>query len=104
MESRGSACRTVSTPSPSPSPFPPMDQSPILQLLLEISGTDEVRKNPRLALFETQVLDSMRVVELIVALEERFGILISPAEFDREAWATPASLVRDVEARLAALA
>jgi D-alanine--poly(phosphoribitol) ligase subunit 2 len=85
-------------------PSPPMDQSPILDLLLEISGTDEVLKSPRLALFETQVLDSMRVVEVIVALEERFGILISPAEFDRETWATPESFVQDVEARLAALA
>ena len=29
------------------------------------------------------------------------GVEVSPAEFDREAWATPAKLVADVERRLA---
>ena len=73
-------------------------------MLVEISGTEEVRKNPDLALFDTQVLDSMRIVELIVMLDEQCGVSISPAEFDRESWATPAKFVQDVEARLAAVA
>ena len=60
-----------------------MDSAPLLQLLEDITGSAEVRTNPQLALFETQVLDSMRVVELIVELDEKFGIQISPAEFDR---------------------
>jgi D-alanine--poly(phosphoribitol) ligase subunit 2 len=49
-----------------------------------------------------QILDSMKTVELIVALGGEFGIEISPAEFEREAWATPAKLVSDVEQRVAA--
>ena len=81
-----------------------MNQSSILQVLVEISGTEEPRLSPQLALFDTQVLDSMRVVELIVKLDEKFGVSISPAEFDRESWATPAKFVQDVEARLAAKA
>ena len=39
-----------------------MDSSLILELLVDISGTEEVRKNPNLALFDSQVLDSMRIV------------------------------------------
>lgn len=81
-----------------------MDQASILQLLVDISGTEEVRKNPELALFDSQVLDSMRIVELIVELDEKFGVIISPAEFDRETWATPAKFVQDLEARIAAKA
>ncbi len=79
-----------------------MNDSDLLKVLADIAGTDEVRKNPQLALFDTQVLDSMRVVELIVELDEKFGVVISPAEFDRESWATPEKFVQDVEARLAA--
>jgi D-alanine--poly(phosphoribitol) ligase subunit 2 len=48
-----------------------------------------------------QILDSMKTVELIVALGREVGVEVSPAEFDREAWATPAKLVADIERRLA---
>ena len=44
----------------------------------------------------------MKTVELIVALQSEIGVDISPAEFDRDAWATPAKMVEDVQRRLAA--
>jgi len=81
-----------------------MESPQLLQLLEDITGTADVRKNPQLALFDTQVLDSMRVVELIVELEEKLGVQISPAEFDRANWATPEKFVQDIESRLAAIA
>ena len=43
-----------------------------------------------------------KTVELIVALGREVGVEVSPAEFDREAWATPRKLVEDVQRRLAA--
>lgn len=76
----------------------------ILDVLARIAETDEVRTNPDLALFDLQVLDSMKTVELIVAFGNELGVEISPAEFEREAWATPAKLVEDVQHRLAATA
>ena len=74
----------------------------ILTVLTEIAETDEVRTNPDLALYEMQVLDSMKTVQLIVAIGQEIGVEVSPAEFDREAWATPRKLVEDVLRRLAA--
>jgi D-alanine--poly(phosphoribitol) ligase subunit 2 len=76
----------------------------ILDVLARVAETDEVRTNPDLALFDLQVLDSMKTVELIVALGSEIGVEISPAEFEREAWATPQKLVEDVQNRLAAAA
>lgn len=76
----------------------------ILDVLARVAETDEVRTQPDLALYDLQVLDSMKTVELIVALGSDLGVEISPAEFEREAWATPAKLVADIEHRLAALA
>jgi D-alanine--poly(phosphoribitol) ligase subunit 2 len=78
-----------------------MTHEELIQLLVEVTGSSEVRKNPQLKLYDTQVLDSMRTVELFLALDEHWGINISPAEFDREAWATPELFIKDVEARAA---
>ena len=72
----------------------------ILTLLATVAETDEVHSNPDLPLYEQQVLDSMKTVELIVAFSNELGVEISPAEFEREAWATPRKLVADVLARL----
>ena len=74
----------------------------ILTVLTEIAETDEVRTNPDLALYDLQVLDSMKTVQLIVAIGQEIGVEVSPAEFDRDAWATPRKIVEDVLRRLAA--
>jgi D-alanine--poly(phosphoribitol) ligase subunit 2 len=76
----------------------------ILDVLARVAETDEVRTNLDLALFDLQVLDSMKTVELIVALGAELGVEISPAEFERDAWATPRKVVEDVQNRLAAAA
>ena len=73
----------------------------ILEVLATVAETDEVRTNPDLALYDLQILDSMKTVELIVALGSDVGVEVSPAEFEREAWATPAKFVADIQRRLA---
>ena len=72
----------------------------ILRRLASICGTDEVRTNPDLALYEREILDSMRTVELMVSIEEEFGIHVSPAEFERQMWATPRKIIADIRRRL----
>jgi len=72
----------------------------ILAVLARVAETDEVLTQPDLALYDLQILDSMKTVELIVALGQEVGVEVSPAEFEREAWATPAKLVADIEKRL----
>ena len=77
-------------------------QDQVIDVLARVADTEEVRTNPDLALYDLQILDSMKTVELIVALQQELSVEISPAEFDRDAWATPAKMVADVEKRLAA--
>lgn len=72
----------------------------ILHHLASICGTDEVRTNPDLALYEREVLDSMKTVEFIVAIEEEFGLYVSPAELERQTWATPQKIIADIQHRL----
>jgi D-alanine--poly(phosphoribitol) ligase subunit 2 len=72
----------------------------ILAHLAVVCGTDEVRTNPDLSLYEREVLDSMKTVEFILAIEAEFGLHVSPAELDRQTWATPRKIVADIEHRL----
>lgn len=72
----------------------------VLQVLVSIAETNEVCKNLDLPLYDMQILDSMKTVELIVAIGQHFGVAISPAEFEREQWATPRKLIADIERRL----
>jgi D-alanine--poly(phosphoribitol) ligase subunit 2 len=74
----------------------------VLTVLEQVAETDEVRKNLDLALYDLQVLDSMKTVQLIVEIGREIGVEVSPAEFDRDAWATPRKLIEDIERRLAA--
>jgi D-alanine--poly(phosphoribitol) ligase subunit 2 len=72
----------------------------VLQLLVSIADTEEIRTNFDLPLYDHQLLDSIRTVELMVSIEEEFGIKISPAEFERDNWSTPRNIIADLERRM----
>jgi D-alanine--poly(phosphoribitol) ligase subunit 2 len=72
----------------------------VLQLLASVGETDEVLTNLDLPLYDYQVLDSMRTVQLILMIEEQFGLRISPAEFERERWRTPRAVIADLQQRM----
>ena len=74
----------------------------VLSVLSTVLESDEVVRNPDLALYDLQLLDSLKTVELIVSLAERFQVDISPAEVERQQWATPRKIIAYMERRLAA--
>ena len=61
----------------------------VFALIEEITGEPAVRRDLDVALFELQLLDSLRTVMLLAALNERIGTDISLSEIDRAEWATP---------------
>jgi D-alanine--poly(phosphoribitol) ligase subunit 2 len=71
----------------------------ILAILREVANTDEVVRDPDLPLYASGLLDSLGTVSLMAAFAEQLGVVVSPAEFDREAWATPRKLVADIARR-----
>jgi D-alanine--poly(phosphoribitol) ligase subunit 2 len=75
--------------------------SRLIEVLKTVAETDEVERNLDLQLYDAQVLDSMKTVELIVAISNEFGVDISPAEFERDKWATPRLIIADLESRIA---
>jgi D-alanine--poly(phosphoribitol) ligase subunit 2 len=74
----------------------------VIEVLVRVADSPIVREQPDLALFERGVLDSLATVELLVALSTEFDVELSPAELDREEWATPSRIVRYMEQRVGA--
>ncbi len=65
----------------------------VLDVLAEVSQTPQVKQNLDLRLYDLDILDSFKTIELIVAFSDRLGVEISPAELEREQWATPRKIV-----------
>jgi D-alanine--poly(phosphoribitol) ligase subunit 2 len=72
----------------------------VLAALEEVTGTDEVRRNLDLPLFDLAILTSLGLVMLVVNLSEQLGLEISPAEIEREQWATPRLIIAMMESRV----
>ncbi len=78
--------------------MPVSDQ--VLAILAQVAEVDEVRQNPDLKLYDLNILDSLKTVELIAAFSEQFGVDIAIAEAEREEWATPRRIVAFMEDKL----
>ena len=74
----------------------------ILDEILSLNGRALAFTNDTPLLGAIPELDSMAVVSLITALEERLGLVVADDEIDGATFATVGSLVEFVTAKLAA--
>ncbi len=65
----------------------------ILDILAEVCEEDEVRDEMDVDLFEEGLLDSLGVAQLLMEIEDAFGIVIAPTEITREDIATPEKII-----------
>ncbi len=72
----------------------------ILDLLEDVCGDPEVREHRDEDLFELGFLDSMAAVELLVDIEDDFGVSIAPTEVERDEMNTVNLIIYQVEKRL----
>jgi D-alanine--poly(phosphoribitol) ligase subunit 2 len=71
----------------------------IITLLSAMLGAEEGELEPDLDLFESGLLDSFAVVQLIVELEEKLGVKLAIETLAREDIATPALIAKLAEAQ-----
>ncbi|MBA3604253.1 MAG: D-alanine--poly(phosphoribitol) ligase subunit 2 [Parachlamydiaceae bacterium] len=72
----------------------------VLKILGKISGADvENFEDLDVDLFESRILDSLGMVEMMVAIEKELGIQIQPTEVERAEIATPNKLIAFLENR-----
>jgi len=72
----------------------------IINLVVDISGEEDIAEERDLDLFEERVLDSLAAIELLVAIEEEFGVSIAPTELEREEMNTINKIIARVSERL----
>ena len=65
----------------------------LLSILEEICDDEIVREDKDVDLFETDLIDSLGVVSLMVAIEEEFGITLAPTEIESEEFNTPNRII-----------
>lgn len=65
----------------------------LLKILEDICGEELAGRDKDLDLLEEGLLDSMDIVELLVSIEETFGVALSPTEYEKEELST----VRKIE-------
>ncbi|WP_125980975.1 D-alanine--poly(phosphoribitol) ligase subunit DltC [Loigolactobacillus iwatensis] len=68
----------------------------VVDILKDLTGSD-VSGNLDENLFDSGMIDSMATVELLLELQERFGIDVPVSEFDRSEWDTPNKIIAKVE-------
>ena len=61
---------------------------------------DAVRDERDLDLFEAGLLDSLAAIELLVGIEERFGVDIAPTAVERSEMNTPNKIIYQIAVRL----
>ncbi|MEG0291652.1 MAG: D-alanine--poly(phosphoribitol) ligase subunit DltC [Anaerovoracaceae bacterium] len=71
----------------------------ILDLLEEICEEDIVRENLDISLSEEGLIDSLGYTELLIGLEDLFGIILAPSEISKEDVDTPNKIIALVKAR-----
>ena len=64
----------------------------ITEILAELCGAEPEEIEPELELFEEGLLDSFAAIQLVMELEEAFGVSLDMASLLRERIATPAAI------------
>jgi len=71
----------------------------VIELVAEVCRDEIVKENLDIDLFESALLDSFGTVQLLVLIEDRFGITVPITEFDRDSWNTPNNIALQLAGR-----
>ena len=72
----------------------------VIDLIVDITGEEEIGDYRDVDLFDEGVLDSLGAIELLVNLKGAFGVSIAPTELEREEINTVNKIIEQVQARL----
>ncbi len=69
----------------------------VLDIFEEVTGTDEIREDLDLDLFEAGLLDSLGIIEVLLKIEEVLNIKLQPTDLEKSDMATANNLVSYLE-------
>ena len=72
----------------------------LLAVIAEVCDSDDVYDQRDTDLFEAGMLDSMGAIDLLVEIEDQFGVVIAPTEIERSDMNTVNKIIARVQERL----
>jgi D-alanine--poly(phosphoribitol) ligase subunit 2 len=72
----------------------------VLDMLIEITGSDDIAEEKDTDLFEAGLLDSLGIIEVLLKIEEIFGLKLQPTDLERKDMATVNNLVEFLNTKL----
>jgi D-alanine--poly(phosphoribitol) ligase subunit 2 len=72
----------------------------LLDILEDICGDEIVKENHDINLVEEDLMDSLDYTELLIAIEENFGVVIAPSEVTREQMNTPNKIIGVIKSKM----
>ena len=75
-----------------------MMKDTVLDILEDLTGSEEVKQDLDINLFDNGLLDTMGTVQMLLELDNQCGIQVPVSEFERSEWDTPNKIIAKVEA------
>lgn len=72
----------------------------VLNILIEVTGNDDIREERDTDLFEAGLLDSLGIIEVLLKIEEVFGLRLQPTDLEKKDMATVNNLVEFLNSKL----
>ena len=72
----------------------------VIEIFEEVLGSDEIRDNQDLDMFENEMLDSLAIIEVLLGIEDKLNLSLQPTDLERKDMATVNNLVDFLKDRL----
>ena len=72
----------------------------VIEIFEEVLGSDEIRDNQDLDMFENEMLDSLAIIEVLLGIEDKLNLSLQPTDFERKDMATVNNLVDFLKERI----
>lgn len=72
----------------------------VLNILIEVTGNDDIAEEKDADLFEAGLLDSLGIIEVLLKIEEVFGLRLQPTDLEKNDMATVNNLVKFLNSKL----
>ena len=73
----------------------------VLNILIEVTGNDDIAEEKDADLFEAGLLDSLGIIEVLLKIEEVFGLKLQPTDLEKTDMATVNNLIAFLQGKIA---
>ena len=71
----------------------------VLNMLIEVTGSDDIAEEKDADLFEAGLLDSLGIIEVLLKIEEIFGLRLQPTDLEKKDMSTVNNLIAFLNTR-----